>query len=168
MPATFDNAYAQWLTQHGEVRSQGVTVLEFSHPKFGSKFVSDYGEPFAARTELGVQFIAEPLGFIIDRAAENFSTEQRVTIRLDNANGRVTSELRSLNEDDLQTPVAATVRGYLDTRRTAPAFDPIMLFVTNTKATRLAVECEASADQLPNVTAGIRYTFDLFPPLVFL
>lgn len=168
MPATFDNAYAQWLTQHGEVRSQGVTVLEFSHPKFGAKYVSDYGEDFAATTELGAAFVAEPLGFIVDRAAESFSTEQRVTIRLDNANGRVTAELRSLDEDDLQTPVACTVRGYLDSKRDEPAFDPLALFVTSTRATRLAVECEASADALPNVTAGLRYTFDLFPPLVYL
>ena len=168
MPATFDTAYAQWLTQHGEVRSQGVTVLEFSHPKFGSKFVSDYGEPFAAKTELGANFTAEPLGFLVDRVVESFSTEQRVTLRLDNANGRVTNELRSLDEDDWQTPVTVTVRGYLDTKRTAPAFDPIVLVVTSTRATRLAVECEASADELPNVTAGIRYTFDLFPPLVYL
>lgn len=168
MPAIFDSAYAQWLTQHGEVRAQGVTVIEFMHPKFGSKFVSDYGDPFAARTEAGVDFIAQPLGFIIDRAADNLSTEQRISFRLDNANGQITNELRSLTLDDLQTPVAVTVRVYLDSKRTLPAYDPIELFVTNTKATRLAVELEASADQLPNVTAGIRYTFDLFPPLVFL
>jgi hypothetical protein len=168
MPAIFDTAYAHWLTQHGEVRSQGVTVLEFYHPKFGHKYVSDYGDPFTARTETGVEFTAEPLGFIIDRAADTLSTEQRILIRLDNANGRVTGELRALDQDDLQTPVAATVRGYLDTRRTAPAFDPVVLYVTDTKATRLAVECEVSADQLPNVAAGLRYTFDLFPPLVYL
>jgi hypothetical protein len=168
MPAIYDSAYAQWLTQHGEVRSQGVNVLEFAHPKWGKRYVSDYGDAFAARTEGGVDFVAEPLGFIVDRAADNLSTEQRVVIRLDNANGLITKELRSLSLDDLQTAVAVTLRVYLDSKRTAPAYDPLVLYVTNTKAMRLAVECEASADLLPNVTAGVRYTFDLFPPLVYL
>jgi hypothetical protein len=168
MPAVYDSAYAKWLTQHGEVRAQGVNVLEFVHPKWGAKFVSDYGEPFAARTEGGVDFTAEPLGFIFDSAVDNFTTEQKLRIRLDNANGAVTNELRSLSLDDLQTPVQLIARAYIDTKRTAPAYQPVELFVTNTKAMRAIVECEASADALPNVSAGMRYTFDLFPPLVFL
>jgi len=168
MPAAFESNYAKWLTQHGEVRAQGVTVLQFSHTRFGDKYVSDYGEPFTAIDENAVEFTAEPLGFVIDQATDNLSTEQRVLLRIDNANGAVTKELRSLTLDDLQEPVALTVRVYLDTRRSAPAYDPLVLFVTSTKANRLVVECEASADSLPNVTAGIRYTFDLFPPLVYL
>lgn len=168
MPAIYSTDYAQWLTQHGDPHTQGVTVLEFYHPRFGRKFVSDYGQPFTFTTEAGQSFTAEPLGFEFDRAADNLSTEQRIVLRLDNANGRITQELRSLTLDDLQTEVVITVRLYLDSRRTAPAYDPLTLYVTNTKAVRLAVELEASADQLPNVIAGIRYTFDLFPPLVYL
>jgi hypothetical protein len=168
MPAIYDTEYAKWLTQHAQVRAQGVTVLQFEHTKFGERYVSDYGELFAARTEGGVDFTAEPLGFLIDQAVDNMSTEQRVLIRLDNANGAIVRELRTLDLDDLATPIAVTVRVYLDTRRTAPAYTPVELFVTNTKATRLAVECEASADALPNVTSGIRYTFDLFEPLIYL
>jgi len=168
MPASFDSSYAQWLTQHGEVRAQGVTVLQFSHSHFGDRYVSDYGEPFTARTESDVEFTAEPLGFLIDQATDNLSTEQRIMLRLDNANGAITKELRALDLDDLQEPVVLIVRVYLDSKRSAPAYDPIELFITNTKANRLVVECEASADALPNVTSGIRYTFDLFPPLVYL
>ena len=168
MPAVYDSNYAKWLTQHGEVRAQGVSVLEFQHPKFGSRFVSDYGEAFAARTEEGLDFNAEALGFVIDSALESFSTEQRIRVRLDNANGAVTKELRTLDLDDLQTPVQLIARVYIDTKRAAPAYQPVELFLTNTRGTRLIVECEASADALPNVTAGMRYTFDLFPPLVFL
>jgi hypothetical protein len=168
MPAAFEIDYAKWLTQHGDVRAQGVTVLQFTHPRFGTRYVSKYGQDFAARTEEGVDFIAEPLGFSVDQATDNLSTEQRVLLRLDNANGAITKELRTLTLDDLQTPVAVIVRIYLDTRRLAPAYTPIALFVTNTKATRLVVECEASADALPNVASGIRYTFDLFPTLVYL
>lgn len=168
MPAIFASPYARWLTQHGEERAQGVNVLEFLHPAFGSIFVSSYGEAFAAKTETGADFVADPLGFMVDRAADNLSTEQRFTFRLDNANGLVTQQLRALDEEDLQTPVALVLRLYLDTHRDAPAFDPVQLFVTKISATRLVVECEASADELPNVTAGIRYTFELFPPLVYL
>lgn len=168
MPAAYESNYAQWLTQHGDARAQGVTVLQFTHPRFGTRYVSDYGEAFTARTEAGADFTAEPLGFIVDQATDNLSTEQRVMLRLDNANGAITKELRSLTLDDLQTPVAVTVRVYLDTRRAAPAYTPVELFVTNTKATRLVVECEASADALPNVTSGFRYTFDQFPTLVYL
>lgn len=168
MPAIYSSDYAQWLTQHGNQRAIGVNVLQFSHPRFGDKYVSSYSDAFAATTEAGVPFTAEPLGFSVDSWADNLSTEQRLVLRLDNANGAVTRELRSLTLDDLQIPVGLTARVYLDSHRSAPAYEPVQLAVTNTKATRLAVECEASADVMPNVTAGLRYTFDLFPSLVYL
>lgn len=172
MPASFDSDFAKWLTQHGHVRAQGVNVLEFNHrgdpPAFPTQWVSDYGDVFEGRTESGEDFVAQPLGFTFDAAADNLSTQQLVLIRMDNVNGRVTSLLRALTENDLQEQVVVTYRAYLDTKRNAPAYDALELFATNVRMVRLAVEVEVSADQMPNVTAGIRYTFDRFPPLVFL
>lgn len=168
MPATFDPAFALWLTQHGEVRQQAVNVLEFFHPAFGAHFVSDYGEDFAARTEGGVDFIANPLGFVMDRAADDLSTEQRIMIRMDAANGLVMDQLRTLTLDDMQTPVMVTYRVYLDNKRTAPVMDPVVLYVLNVNANRLAVEVEASTEALPNVSVGLRYTIEHFPTLAYL
>lgn len=173
MPATFDDDFALWLTQHGSERAVAVNVLEFLHPKWNvaghGLFVSDYGEDFEATTEApAFAFTAQPLGFIVNTAADNVTTEQKVTIQLDNANGLVAQQLRSLDDADLQTPVQVVYRPYLDSKRAAPAIDPLNLFVTNVNMNRLAVECEASADVLPNVSAGIRYTVDNFPPLAYL
>jgi len=176
MPATFDSEFAKWLTQHGNERATAVNVLEFRHTAWGpgggevgSIWVSDYGEDFTATTEPpAVTFTAQPLGFIAEIAADNISTEQRVTIRLDNANGLVAQELRALTDDDLQEAVQVVYRAYLDTDRSAPAIDPLTLFVVSVNMTRLAIECEASAEVLPNVGAGTRYTLDLFPSLAFL
>lgn len=169
MPATFDNAFAEWLTQHGQVRAKGVNVLQFYHPAFFDHFVSDYGEEFAAKTETGLNFIANPLGFVIDVAADNLTTEQRVMIRMDNANGIIMDNLRSLTPDELANDsVVVTYRAYLDTKRDAPAYDPLVLYVTTVKATRLAVEVEASTDPLPTIQAGLRYTLENFPTLAYL
>jgi hypothetical protein len=168
MPANYEREFALWLTQHGQMRAAPVSVLSFVHPKFGELHVSDYGEVFEARKETGEAFTAQPLGFVVDVATENLTTEQRALIRLDNANGLVMNQLRLLDLDDLQEPVTVVYRTYLDSRRTAPAIDPITLYVTDVKATRLAAEIEASADALPNVTAGIRYTIDRFPALAYL
>jgi hypothetical protein len=173
MPATFDAEFAKWLTQHGNERAVAVNVLEFLHPKWNvgghGIFVSDYGETFTATTEpTAFTFDAQPLGFTVETAADNVSTEQRVTIQLDNANGLIAQQLRSLNDADLQTPVSVVYRAYLDTDRSAPAIDPLTLFVVNISMTRLLVECEASADVLPNIGAGTRYTLDRFPPLAYL
>ena len=168
MPASFDRDFALWLTQHGSERSVPVNTLEFAHPKWGSLYVGDYGEEFTAHKETGEVFTALPLGFLIDVAADNISTEQRVVIRLDNANGLVASQLRSLTDEDLQTPVAVTYRVYLDTKPAAPAIDPIVLFVASVNMTRALVECELAAEFLPNVTAGLRYTLERFPSLVYL
>lgn len=168
MPANFDDAFALWLTQHGEEKAVAVNVLQFQHAAFGSLWVSDFGEPFDAETETGAPFTAQALGLDIDVVADNVTTEQRVTMRLDNVNGYVAQQLRALTDDDLQTPVQVTYRAYLDTDRTGPKIDPLTLYVTNARMTRPLVELEASADLLPNVRAGIRYTIDAFPPLVFL
>jgi len=176
MPATFDNDFALWLTQHGNERAVAVNVLEFVHPAWGpgggvpgSIWVTDYGDVFTATTEAPVRtFDAEPLGFTVSTAADNVSTEQRVTIQLDNANGLVAKELRALTDADLQTPVQVIYRAYLDTNRAAPAIDPLTLFVISASMTRLAVEIEASAEVLPNIGAGTRYTLDRFPPLAYL
>lgn len=168
MPATFDSAFAKWLTQHGEVKAQGVNVLSFAHPKWGLLHVSDYGDEFKARTEGGATITAQALGFFIDAAADNLSTEQRVMIRLDAANGAVMRELRSLSEGDLQTEVTITHRVYLDTKRDAPAFDPLTLYVTRVNAGRLAVELEASTEAMPNIMAGIRYRLERFPSLAYV
>ena len=128
-----------------------------------------YGEDFTATTEApAFTFTAQPLGFTVEIAADNVSTEQRVTIQMDNANGLVAQQLRSLTDADLQTPVSVVYRAYLDTDRSGPAIDPLTLFVVNTSMTRLAVECEASAEVLPNIGAGTRYTLDRFPPLAYL
>ena len=170
MPATFDNDFALWLTQHGSERSVAVNVLEFIHDKWGgSLWVSDYGDVFTATTEAPVRtFDAQPLGFTADIGADNVSTEQRVTLRLDNANGLVAQQLRSLDDDDLQDPVQVVYRAYLDTNRSAPAIDPLTLFVTNVQMNRLVLEVEGSADVLPNMSAGLRYTLDDYPPLAYL
>jgi hypothetical protein len=168
MPATFDRAFNLWLTQHGSERAAAVNVLEFLHPKWGSVVVSDYGETFTALRETGVQFVAQPLGFTIDVAADNVSTEQRVVIRMDNANGAVADQLRSLTDEDLQTAVLVVYRVYLDSDLDSPQIDPLSLYVTGAQLTRLVVEVEASADTLPNVGAGTRYTIDNFRPLIYL
>ena len=169
MPANIDRDYSLWLTQHGQANAVAVSVLEFRHDTaFAPIFVSDYGESFAARTETAVDFVAQPLGFVVDLAADNVTTEQRVLIRMDNANGLVMETLRQLTPAQLQTPVTVIYRAYLDTKRTQPALDPVTLYVTNITGTRLAVEVEASADALPNVTAGFRYTLDRFPSLAYL
>lgn len=176
MPATFDSDFALWLTQHGNERATAVNVLEFRHTAWGpgggvvgSIWVCDHGEIFTAQTEPpAVTFDAQPLGFIAEIAADNVTTEQRVTLRLDNANGLVAQELRALTDADLQEPVHVVYRAYLDSKRDAPAIDPLSLFVVQLNMTRLAIECEASADVLPNVRAGIRYTLDRFPPLAYL
>lgn len=173
MPANFDAEFAKWLTQHGNERAVAVNVLEFLHPKWNVSghgiFVSDYGDVFTATTEPpAFTFDAQPLGFMIDTAADNVSTEQRVTIQLDNANGLVAQQLRSLLPADLQDPVQVVYRAYLDSKRTAPAIDPLQLFVVNVNMTRLAVECEASAEVLPNIQAGLRYTLEDYPPLAFI
>lgn len=179
MPATFDRQFSLWLTQHGEERAAAVNVLEFRHPKWNGLggavglFVSDYGEPFTATTEPGYtlgayEFIAQALGFTIDLAADNFTTEQRVIIRADNANGAVLNQLRTLTLDDLQTEVEVVYRVYLDTKRSAPAIDPVRLFLTEVRGTRLAAELEATADALPNVKAGTRYTIDTYPTMAYL
>jgi len=168
MPATFDESFALWLTQHGNERATAVNVLEFTHEKWGSIFVSDFGEPFAATTEDARDFTAELLGFEIDITADNVTTEQRITIRLDNVNGAVAQQLRSLDDTDIQKPVLVIYRVYLDTDRSTPAIDPLSLYVVNVTMTRPIVEIEASADLLPNVSSGSRYTIDDFPPLVWL
>lgn len=168
MPANFDHDFALWLTQHGNERAVAVNVLAFIHPKWGEIYVSDFGDTFAATTETGAPFEAIPLGFAVDLAADNVSTEQRIVIRLDNANGAVADQLRSLDDEDLQTEVQIIYRAYLDTDRSAPAFDPLKLLVTQTSMTRPVVEVEGSADSLPNVGAGLRYTLEEFPPLAFL
>jgi hypothetical protein len=175
MPATFDKDFALWLTQHGNERAVAVNVLEFRHEKWGpgggvpgSLWVSDYGEDFSASTESAVAFTAVPLGLTIDVAADNVTTEQRIMIRLDNINGAVARELRSLNDDDLQQPVVVVYRAYLDTDRTAPAIDPLTLYATTVRMNRPIVEVEASADALPNVGAGTRYTLEAFRALAYL
>lgn len=170
MPANFDDAFAQWLTQHGNQRACAVNVLQFQHPAFpgGVLWVSDFGEPFTANTEGSAEFTAEPLGFEIDVAADNVTTEQRVAIRLDNVNGYVAQQLRALSDEQLQTAVQVTYRAYLDNDRAGPQIDPLTLYVTNARMARQVVELEASADLLPNVRAGLRYTIDDFPPLVYL
>lgn len=175
MPANFDKEFALWLTQHGNERAVAVNVLEFRHEKWGpggglpgSLWVSDYGEPFTAKTEGGVDFTAVPLGLTIDVAADNVTTEQRIMIRVDNVNGAVANELRSLDDDDLQKPVGVVYRAYLDTDTTAPAIDPLTLYATNVRMNRPMVEVEASADALPNVGAGTRYTLEAFRALAYL
>src|SRR5262245_56242848 len=126
MPASFDDDFALWLTQHGNERSVAVNVLEFRHSAWNDDddrgiFVSDYGEPFEATTEApAFDFTADALGFTADLATDNVTTEQRVTIRLDNANGLVAQQLRELTPTDLQEPVVVIFRTYLDTKRTAP------------------------------------------------
>lgn len=173
MPATFDDEFAKWLTQHGNERAVAVNVLEFLHPAWNVAghgiFVSDYGDVFTATTEpTAFTFDAQPLGFIVETASDNVSTEQTVTIQLDNANGLVAQQLRQLDDADLQDPVQVVYRAYLDTERDAPAIDPLNLFVVNISMNRLALEVEASADVLPNIQAGRRYTLEAFPPLAFL
>jgi hypothetical protein len=176
MPANFDSDFAKWLTQHGNERAVAVNVLEFRHTAWGpgggvvgSIWVSDFGEPFEATTEPpAVAFTAQPLGFTVDLATDNVTTEQRVTLRLDNANGLVAQQLRALTDAQLAEAVNVVYRCYLDTKRTAPAIDPLTLFVVNATMTRLAVELEASADVLPNTPAGTIYTIEKYPPLAFL
>ena len=170
MPANFDDDFARWLTQHGNQRACAVNVLQFTHPAFagGSLWVSDYGEPFTADTEGGAPFTATPLGFEIDVAADNVTTEQRVAIRLDNINGYVARQLRALSDEQIQQAVQVTYRAYLDNDPAGPQIDPLTLYVTNARMARQVVELEASADLLPNVRAGIRYTVDDFPPLIYL
>jgi len=171
MPANFDRQFALWLTQHGNERAVAVNVLEFTHPAFPAPlFVSDFGDDFTATTEEATPrtFTAIPLGFSVDVNADNVSTEQRVTIRLDNVNGAVANQLRALSDDDLQTPVQVTYRAYLDTDRSAPAIDPLTLYVTSAHMSRLTVECDGTADYLPNVASGHRYTIENFPVLTFL
>jgi hypothetical protein len=171
MPATFDESFALWLTQHGNERAIAVNVLEFVHPSFPgdhSMWVSDYGEPFQATDETARAFTADMLGFQIDVAADNVTTEQRITIRIDNVNGAVAQQLRALDDDDIQETVQVIYRVYLDTDRSTPAIDPLSLVVTAVTMTRPIVEIEASADMLPNVQAGSRYTIDDFPTLVWL
>jgi hypothetical protein len=168
MPATFDESFALWLTQHGNERAIAVNVLEFVHAAWGSIFVSDFGEPFDATTEDARAFTAGQLGFEIEVAADNVTTEQRIQIRIDNVNGLVAQQLRSLSDEDIQTPVQVIYRVYLDTDRSAPAIDPLSLYVVQVIMTRPLVEIEASADLLPNVQAGTRYTIDDFPTLVWL
>lgn len=170
MPANFDRDFALWLTQHGNERAVAVNVLEFTHPAFAAPiFVSDFGEDFTADTEPPLRtFTAIPLGFTADVTADNVNTEQRVQIRLDNLNGAVANQLRALTDDDLQQPVQVTYRAYLDTDRSGPAIDPLTLYVTTATMTRLVVECEATADYLPNVASGHRYTIENFPVLQFL
>ena len=169
MPANFDDDFALWLTQHGNERASAVNVLEFIHPAWGSIFVSDYGDVFEAQTEPpAVAFAAQPLGFSADLASDNVTTEQRVTLRLDNVNGLIGQQLRSLDDDDLQIPVQVVYRAYLDTDRAGPAIDPLTLFVVNVNMTRPVIELEASADVLPNVGAGLRYTLEDYPPLAYL
>lgn len=171
MPANFDRNFALWLTQHGNERAVAVNVLEFIHPAFVAPiFVSDYGETFEAFTEETPPraFAAIPLGFTVDVTADNVSTEQRVQIRIDNVNGAVANQLRTLTDEHLQTAVQVTYRAYLDTDRSGPAIDPLSLMVTSVTMTRLAVQCEATADMLPNVASGHRYTIENFPVLTFL
>ena len=175
MPATFDREFSLWLTQHGNERAVAVNVLEFRHQKWGpgggvdgSLWVSDFGEPFTATTEAALDFTAVPLGLTIDVAADNVTTEQRIMIRLDNVNGAVATELRTLDDDDLQLPVGVVYRAYLDTDTTAPAIDPLQLYATNVRMNRPLVEVEASADALPNVMAGTRYTLEAFRALAYL
>lgn len=168
MPANFDREFSLWLTQHGQERAAPVNVLEFRHPAFASIYATDYGEPFSARKEDGTQFTATPIGFSIDIAADGTTTEQRVLIRVDNVNGAIMSQLRALTPEDLQDACEVIYRTYLDTRLNAPAIDPVRLFVTGVRGTRVACEIEASADDLPNVQAGIRYTIERFPTMAFL
>lgn len=168
MPANLDPLYAQWLTQHGQVDVPAVNVLEFAHPAFGSIYVSDYGDPFSVRLETALDVTAQALGFTIDATVDNLTTEQRVTIRTDAANGAVMNQFRALSLDDFQEPIVVTHRVYLDTKRNAPVIDPLVLYVTRVNAGRLAVEMEASTEAFPNVTAGIRYTFERFPSLAYL
>jgi len=176
MPAAYDRQFALWLTQHGQPRAASVNVLEFVHPRWvvagtnptGSIWVSDYGDTFDAIAEDARAFSAQPIGLMVDLVADNLTTEQRLTIRLDNVNGLVMSQLRLLSPDDLQTPIALNYRCYLDSKRTAPAIDPAQLVVAEIKAMRTIVEIVATVDVLPNTPAGMRYILDNFPPLAYL
>jgi Domain of unknown function (DUF1833) len=176
MPANFDTEFSKWLTQHGNERAVAVNVLEFSHPAWGpgggvpgSIWVCDYGEDFTATTEAPPRdFTALPLGFVCELTSDNVSTEQTVTLRVDNVNGLVAQQIRALNYDDLQKPVEIIYRAYLDIDRAAPAIDPLNLFVVNVAMSRTVVEIEGNADVLPNIQAGTRYTLDGFPSLAYL
>jgi hypothetical protein len=46
--------------------------------------------------------------------------------------------------------------------------DPLDFFLIDLSATRLVVEMRCAASILPNIAAGIRYTLDTFPTLIYL
>jgi hypothetical protein len=160
--------YELWATQHGGVDAQAVQVLEFIHPKWGSLWVTDYGEKFAATTEGAVAFVAEAVGFEAELPKQTSTTQSEMTLRLDALGGYVMSQIRAMTDAERTVAIGLTWRLYLDTYRAAPQLSPLQFVVTNITATRLVVEFQCAASAFPNIVAGSRYTIDDYPSLAYL
>jgi hypothetical protein len=160
--------YELWATQHGGIDSQAVQVLEFLHPKWGSLWLSDFGEPFAATTEGAVAFTAVAVGFDVELPTQSGTTQSEMILRVDAIGGYVLSQVRAMTDAERTIPIAIKWRLYLDTHRAAPQLDPLAFVVINITGTRLVVEFQCAATALPNISSGTRYLIDNFPTLAYL
>lgn len=161
--------YELWLTQHDLQDVAQAQVLEFQHPSWGSLWVTDYGAEFAARTSpTAAEFVAAPVAFTLDKPQTGTSTQQELTIKMDALGGRVLAYVRGLSDAQRLTPVRVLYRIYLDNDLTRPVLDPMVFELRDIAATRLVTELHCAVTTLPNVIAGIRYTLDSFPTLVYV
>ena len=160
--------YELWATQHGSADAQAVQVLQFTHPKWGSLWLTDYGAAFAAVTEGAVAFEAVAVAFEVELPKTNNTTQSELLLRLDALGGFVMSQVRAMTDAERKIPIGLTWRLYLDTHRAAPQIDPLAFIIVNITGTRLVVEFHCAASALPNIAAGSRYTLDKFPALAYL
>lgn len=160
--------YELWATQHGLSDVQAVQVLEFTHSKWGSFFVTDYGQRFAGKTHGDLDFEAEPVAFEVELPKEQNSTQSEMVIRMDALSGFVMQQIRAMTDEERAEAINVIWSLYLDNDHDAPTVDPLSLVVMNVNATRIAVEMTCAASMLPNIQAGTRYTIDRYPSLAYL
>lgn len=163
-----DPDYELWATQHALIDAEELQVLEFSHPTWGSLWLTDRGIDFPAKTEGDLAFVAVAVNFTIELPKSGDSTQQEMTVRLDALGGQVVNQIRQMSDADRAIPIACIYRVYLDTKPDLPVLDPLEFVVLGVTATRLVAELRCAAELLPNVAAGIRYTIDNFPTLAYL
>ena len=161
-------AYELWATQHGNADVQAVQVLEFTHSKWGSLWLTDYGMQFAGVTETAVAFTAEPVGFEVDLPSQTSTTQSELNLRLDALGGFVMSQVRAMTDAERSEAIGLVWRLYLDTEHDAPQLDPLAFAVVNIIGSRQVVEFQCAASALPNIAAGSRYVIDHYQTLAYL
>ena len=162
--------FAEWSghdtpTQAQEVNALAIDLQNISGPIY---YVSDYGQPISLVDEGGTSHDYEPVGFTIEAQEVGPTTEQSILIHMDGLNGFLYSILKNMTSADRQKEITITHRSYLDTFKTAPAFDPPPVYTLKEGVGNLgSLKLKAQASTLPNKRAGVVYTPSQFKTLYF-